>query len=224
LSGPGTVSFGNQALGTASTTQTLTLTNSGTAPLTISSISLGGASASDYQLVGDSGAASLAPGASRTLTLRFTPLALGGRGAALTIKDNAPGGTQTVALTGSGVLPSAGVKGLVLPTSAELVIAAVDGVPATGKSVIVSVGQTVTLKLRLKFKNGAVAEVTADRATQFVATPKRGKFTGVGVWTALAADAGRTATLTGSWTLPGSRKRYVGAVTVTVRAAPRRRR
>src|SRR5205823_8628600 len=102
-------------------------------------------------------------------------------------------------------------------------VAAVDGVPASGPKVIVSVGQTVSLKLLLKYKNGAVAEVTTDRTTRFSASPARGKFTGAGTWTAQAGDAGRTATLTGSWTLPKSRKRFAGAVKVTVRAVRRRR-
>jgi hypothetical protein len=155
--------------------------------------------------------------------VRFTPLGLGGRAASLTITDNAAGGTQTVGLTGAGVLPVVGTKGLILPSSAEL-IATVDGVPASGNKVIVSVGQVVTLKLRLKFKDGAVADVTADPGSQYGATPKRGKFTGPGTWTAQAADAGRTTTLMGSWTLPKSRKRFAGAITVTVRAVRKRRR
>ena len=67
----------------------------------------------------------------------------------------------------------------------------VDGVAvATGKPVIVAVGQTVSLKLRVKFPDGATADVTTDPISQYASTPKRGKFTGVGTWTALAADAG----------------------------------
>src|SRR5439155_26940563 len=135
-------------------------------PLSLSGISLTGAAAADYQIVADSGGATLAPGASRTLTLRFTPTALGGRSAALTIKDNAAGGTQTVNLAGSGILPAPGTKGLVLPSTAELV-ATVDGVPASGPKLIVSVGQIVTLKLLLKYKNGAVADVTTDPGSRY---------------------------------------------------------
>ena len=114
LNSPSTIAFGNQALGASSATQTLTLTNSGTASLTITSISLTGANAGDYQIVADSGPASLAPGASRTLTVRFTPLALGML-RAWQSEDNAGGGTQTVGLTGAGVLPVVGTKGLILP-------------------------------------------------------------------------------------------------------------
>jgi hypothetical protein len=223
LNSPSTIAFGNQALGRSSDTQTLTLANSGTASLTITSISLTGANAGDYQIVSDSGPTSLAPGASRTLTLRFTPLALGSRAASLAIQDNAGGGTQTVGLTGAGVLPVVGTKGLILPISAEL-IATVDGVAApSGKPVIVAVGQTVTLKLRVKFKDGAVADVTTDPISQYAATPKQGKYTAPGAWTAQAADAGRTTTLTGSWTLPKSRQRLVGAVKVTVKAVRKTR-
>src|SRR5205823_2880955 len=106
LNGPGKVSFGRQALGTISSPQTVTVTNSGTAPLTILGFGVGGANAGDFSLTGDSGGSTLAPGASRTISLQFTPHAVGNRTASLTIYDNAPGGPHTVALEGSGAVPA----------------------------------------------------------------------------------------------------------------------
>jgi hypothetical protein len=98
-----------------SAAQALTLTNTGTAPLVIGRLALAGANPGDYQIVQDSGGSPLAPGASRALTLRFTPQALGSRAARLTITDNAAGGQQTIGLSGSGSLPVAGHRGLSCP-------------------------------------------------------------------------------------------------------------
>jgi hypothetical protein len=81
----------------------------------------------------------------------------------------------------------------------------------------------VSLKLLVKFPDGAVADVTSDPTSRFATIPARGKWTGPGTWTPQLADAGRTVTLTGTWVLLKSRKRWTGMVTVTVRAQRVRR-
>lgn len=101
---PARIDFGKLPAGT-SATQSLTLTNSGTAPLTINSMSLSGSNASDFKLDAGNGPITLAPRASRTLTLRFTPSAPRPCTASLTIQDNAPGSPHVVALRGTGTLP-----------------------------------------------------------------------------------------------------------------------
>ena len=107
LGSPNSVAFGNQTVGITSSTQTVTITNSGTAPLTISRIELAGTHAADFAVTG-SGGDTLAPNASRTLTLRFTPSATGSRSASLKITDNAPGSPHTIALTGAGIVATGG--------------------------------------------------------------------------------------------------------------------
>jgi FtsP/CotA-like multicopper oxidase with cupredoxin domain len=78
-----------------------TLTNSGTAALTINNISTGGGN-SRFNQTNNCGA-SLAIGASCTINVTFTPQRAGtAYSATLQITDNAPNSPQTAALTGTG--------------------------------------------------------------------------------------------------------------------------
>ncbi|MGO8946159.1 MAG: N,N-dimethylformamidase beta subunit family domain-containing protein, partial [Ktedonobacterales bacterium] len=84
---PTSLSFGNQNIGTTSTAQTLTLSNTGTTALSIASISLGGANAGDFT---ESSTCPISPstvaaGASCSLSVTFTPSANGTRSATVTI-------------------------------------------------------------------------------------------------------------------------------------------
>lgn len=105
------VNFGNQNLGTPSAAQAVTLTNSGSQGLAIASIALGGTNAGDFSQSNSCGS-SLAAGAICSISVTFNPTAGGARSATLTLTDNAPGATQTVALTGSGVLPPPPADGI----------------------------------------------------------------------------------------------------------------
>lgn len=94
---PASLSFGNETVGDTSSAQTLTITNSGTAPLTIQSVAASG----DFAAAA-SGCGTLAAGKSCTVSVRFTPKASGEATGALTLADNASDSPQTVALTGVG--------------------------------------------------------------------------------------------------------------------------
>jgi hypothetical protein len=103
---PTSLSFGNQNTGSTSAAQTVTLTNNGTMPLIISSTTITGANAGDFARVSDTCAgATVAPGATCAIAVSFAPSASGSRSATLSINDNAPGGTQTISLSGTGVTP-----------------------------------------------------------------------------------------------------------------------
>ena len=97
------LSFGPQLVGSA-TAQTLTLSNNGGSGLSVSSVSITGAQASDFQ-IGNMCGATLAAGAGCTISLTFTPSAAGARTASLQIADSATGSPQTVVLSGMGVIP-----------------------------------------------------------------------------------------------------------------------
>ena len=72
--------------------QTATLTNSGSALLTLGPVAVGGANAGDFALAGDCTAGrQLAPAASCTLSLSFTPAAAGARSASVSIASDAVG-------------------------------------------------------------------------------------------------------------------------------------
>lgn len=98
---PGSLSFGNQSVGTASQSQPITLTNSGTASLTISGIA---ASAGFTQT--NNCAANVTAGSSCTINVTFAPTVAGSASGTVSITDSAVGSPQTVALTGTGTSPA----------------------------------------------------------------------------------------------------------------------
>jgi FtsP/CotA-like multicopper oxidase with cupredoxin domain len=109
---PTVVSFGNQLVGTTSTVKTVTLSNAGStgSTLTINSITMGGANPGDFAQTATCGA-SLASGASCTISVTFKPTVVGGRGAALTINTSDPvNPVVTSQLTGTGTAPVAVVS------------------------------------------------------------------------------------------------------------------
>ncbi|MEO8186091.1 MAG: choice-of-anchor D domain-containing protein [Burkholderiaceae bacterium] len=103
LSAP-SLSFGTLSVGEQSTVQTVTLTNTGQAPLTLASLTLAGSAAGDFALSGGCmSGATLAPGSSCGMQLAFTPTGVGTRSGSLTVASNASNGSQIVSLSGSGV-------------------------------------------------------------------------------------------------------------------------
>ena len=94
------LAFGNQVPGSSSASKSVTLTNSGSASLTLSSIVLSG-EADDFVLSKTCGA-SLAAGATCTISVVFKPVSAGSKTASVTITDNASGSPQPIALTGTG--------------------------------------------------------------------------------------------------------------------------
>jgi Bacterial lectin/Bacterial Ig-like domain (group 3)/Abnormal spindle-like microcephaly-assoc'd, ASPM-SPD-2-Hydin len=98
---PSSLNFGTQTKGTP-VQSTVTITNSGNTPLTITSFGISGANASDFTQVSNTCSAPVAAKASCTTTLKFTPAQTGNRNAILTVYDNVWNGSQQVALTGKG--------------------------------------------------------------------------------------------------------------------------
>lgn len=99
--------FGRLNTGTLSPTTVITVSNSGTALLTISNVSLTGVNPGDYQLVSTTCAGvTLSSKTTCTATVRFAPLAIGTRTARLALTDNAAGSPHLVPLTGVGLNPS----------------------------------------------------------------------------------------------------------------------
>ena len=98
------LSFGQLALNSTSAAQSVTLTNSGNALLSISSLYLGGVNSADFAQT-NTCASSETAGANCAISVMFRPTGAGARSAALFIADNAGGSLQTVSLTGTGVPP-----------------------------------------------------------------------------------------------------------------------
>jgi FG-GAP-like repeat len=98
---PASLNFAPQAPGTSSSPQTITLTNIGTAALSISGISIGGTDASGFAETNDCPSA-LAANSSCQIKVTSVPNAGGGQTATLSVADNLPGSPQTAALVGTG--------------------------------------------------------------------------------------------------------------------------
>jgi sugar lactone lactonase YvrE len=108
LSAP-SLSFGSQPLSTASAAQVETITNAGTADLTVSAVTIGGMNASDFATTADTcTGATVTPNSTCTVGVTFTPAATGMRSGTLIFTDNndgVAGSTQTVSLSGTGTGP-----------------------------------------------------------------------------------------------------------------------
>jgi Abnormal spindle-like microcephaly-assoc'd, ASPM-SPD-2-Hydin len=111
---PTSLTFANQANGTASTAQSVTLTNTGTGSLAITGAALGGTNAGDFTVTNGCGS-SLAQGATCTLSVKFAPTStpVGSKTATLTITTN--GGSPVVNLSGTSFTAAAVIG--VTPTS-----------------------------------------------------------------------------------------------------------
>ena len=135
------VSFGNQALGTASAAQSVTLTNTGSGILHVSSIAISGLNGGDFGETNSCGT-SVAPTASCTISVTFTPTAPGVRSGTLTITDNAAGSPHTIALNGTGAGPGAALSPASLTFAAQ-----VDNTPSAAQTVTLTNSGTAALTI-----------------------------------------------------------------------------
>lgn len=100
---PTSLAFGSVTVGSSSSAQTVTLTNSGSAALSITAIS----AASPFSATHACGS-SLAAGASCAVSVVFTPSASGAASGSLSVSSNASGSPHSASLGGTGVLASTG--------------------------------------------------------------------------------------------------------------------
>ena len=100
------LTFATQLVGTSSPVQSLTLTDYGTAALSISIVASG-----DFSQTNTCGS-SLAVLANCTISVTFTPTQIGTRTGTVSITDNAPGSPQMIALNGVGTVVELNPTGL----------------------------------------------------------------------------------------------------------------
>ncbi len=164
---PTSVSLGNQSVGASSTAQPVTLTNSGSATLSITSLAITGLNATNFTQTNNCGS-SVAAGGNCTISVTFRPTAAGTRKGTLNISDNAAGSRQTVSLTGTGAVPAAKLS----PTSVSF------GNQSVGAT---STAQTATLS---NTGNGALnitsLAITGLNATNFTQTNNCGSSVAAG--------------------------------------------
>jgi len=118
------LNFGNQLVGVRSNPQAVTLTNSGTGPLTINSIGITGTNSGDFAQTNNCPVppATLAATTDCSLTVTFRPTAPGSRSGTITITDDAAGSPHAVTLSGNGTVDFA--IGVPIGSSSVVTIAA----------------------------------------------------------------------------------------------------
>lgn len=186
------VNFATQSVGTTSAPQTVTLTNSGGAPLSISSVAVSG----DYSQSNNC-PASVSAGTGCTITIQFTPTTSGTRTGSVTITDNAGNSPQSIALTGTGKsLSSISVT----PVNPTVAAGTSEQFAATGTFTDGST-EEVTTSVTWTSSNTAVASIANTSGSNGLAT----------TWA-----AGSTAIKATQGTVSGSTTLVVTSATVSV--------
>ena len=134
---PTALAFEPQLIGITSLPLSVQINNTGTGPLTITSLQTTG----DFAQSNACGSP-VAPGASCTVQVTFTPTAFGNRTGVLTVTDNAAGSPHTLALSGQGTSQQASVN----PTSLTFVSQPV-GASSTGAVVTLHNSGTTALTI-----------------------------------------------------------------------------
>ena len=141
---PTSLRFAPHQVGTASDSQPVTLTNTGTAPLSVSSV----AASTDFSQSNNCGS-SVAASGSCTINVSFSPTATGTLTGTLTVTDNsngAEGSTQTVSLTGTGIaaIASATTTTLAVTSGVDAVTTVTSGSVVTLTATVMAGGTPVT--------------------------------------------------------------------------------
>ena len=185
---PTSVNFGSVPVGTSGL-QSVTLTNSGTANVTISAAS---ASGTGFSITGLATPLTLTPGQNTSFTAKFSPAATGSASGSVSITSNAPGSPMSIALSGTGVQAQLTAS----PASVAF------GSVAVGSSA----AQTITLT------NGGTASVTITAATA-----SGSGFSLSGLSLPLTIPAGQNATFTAQFA-PVSAGNATGSISITSNA------
>jgi FG-GAP-like repeat/Abnormal spindle-like microcephaly-assoc'd, ASPM-SPD-2-Hydin/FG-GAP repeat len=131
-----TLAFGSSNVGQTTSPQTVTLSYMASSALTITSIAISGTQSSDFVQSNTCGT-SLPAGGNCTISVTFSPQAIGARIAAIQITDNASNSPQTISLTGTGTAPP--TIGLGVPSGGSSSATVAAGQPA---SYTLSIGGT----------------------------------------------------------------------------------
>jgi hypothetical protein len=183
------LTFGSQQVATTSAPQSVTLKNTGTTPLNISSI----VAAGDFSQTNTCGT-SVAAGASCSISVTFTPTAIGSRTGTVMISDTDPTGTQVISLSGTSFGPVVNLSNTTLAFGNQ-------NVNTTSAAQLVTLSNT---------GNGALAIQSISTTGQFAQTNKCGS----------SVAAGNNCTITVTFT-PGANNagNQTGTVTITDNAA-----
>ena len=208
--------FGDQTVAQASATQTITVTNLGAQSLELDagspSVTSTSGAAGDFTLISQTcTGAVLAFKGSCEVRVRFTPAALGARGARIVLPSNETDGTSTVELTGTGVPvppPPAGPTGTTPATTGTGAAANTPAAKPKPKATCSAKRSRTTGRTRITCTvTGLPRKRAAARLSRNGATVATGRITA----------AGRLTITTKRRVRPGSYRLTVGTTKLTVR-------
>jgi len=217
---PARLNFAAQAVGTTSASQTVTITNIQAQTVSVSSVI---STTPDY-IVGTNNCASLAPNATCTIDVAFTPTSAGVLAGALSIASSTAAGPSPsleVVLSGNGVWPTtaiASAASITFPQNAtvNVTISSPNGTPSGNVSLAIDGGTPVVQPLAangtaiftLISPSGGQHSLTVSYASQ-------GNFAAASTTATLTVKPGASIT---TMTGPAITSGADGAVTVTVRS------
>jgi hypothetical protein len=103
---PTSLTFASTTEGSTSAAQSVTVKNTSTGTVTLTSETITGTNATSFLKSATTCGSTLAASATCTVSVEFKPLAVGGLTASLSVADNATGSPQLVTLTGTGASTS----------------------------------------------------------------------------------------------------------------------
>jgi hypothetical protein len=212
---PTALSFGAQTVDLPSAPQVVTLTNTGTAPLTLSGISVTGTNAAMFKETNTCGS-SLAAGTHCQVQVVFTPTTAGARSAVLKVADNGVGGLLApIPLSGNGsTVPTAVLSSTSISFTAQPI-----GKKSSSQTVTMTNGGSQTLAITsISVTGGNAADFSeTDTCSSTVAigatcqisvtfTPATGAPTETAAVTIVdnAVDSPQTISLSGTVALAGA--------------------
>ncbi len=227
---PTSLNFGIQTLGTTSSSQGATLSNTSQVPLVITSIQIIGADSGDFAQSNNC-PLSLPPQSACGISVTFTPLLIGPRTAKLQVTDKAAGSPQTVLLSGVGVIgisfspPSVtfpsqyvGTSGLpqivTLTNTGDTVLTITNVAASASFAALSNCGSTVQPGAKCSIgvffdpaTTGTVSGVLTITDNDINGSPQTVPLTGIGQNFSVAASSSSTATVA-----PGQAANYTVAV------------
>ncbi len=200
------LTYSAQPVGTESSPQTITVTNTGSAPLTVTMVATTG----DFNETDTCSSASIAVNLTCTIQVSFLPTATGNRSGVLTVYGNVSGGQATATLFGTG----GAAAGIVLNPIALAFPSTTINATSPAQNITISNTGGTTLALQTTSVTGADFNITANSCgtslgpstgcTVSIAFTPTASGARSGTFT-ITDDAGtQTASLTGTGTSPAT--------------------
>jgi hypothetical protein len=177
---PAAVTFGSVLTGNSGS-QTVTLTNSGTASLTISQATASGAG---FSISGIATPLTINAGQMATFTAQFAPTTAGNATGTISIVSNAPNSPLTIALTGTGTQPQ------IAATPSTAAFGNVSTGTSNSQTITISNGGSASLTISSVSVTGAGFNISGINAPLTIAAGKNTTFNAVFAPTTAGAASG----------------------------------